>query len=93
MKTLLKKFLGGASSVPKNSAKLAKERLQIIVSHERMQNSGPEYLPALRQDLIAVVSKYVAIDPDQVKVDLEQVGNTAILELNIALGEPVEETA
>ena len=90
--SFLKRLLG-QSATTKNSAKLAKERLQIIVSHERAENSGPEYLPALRQDLIKVISKYVSIDPDQVRVDLDQMGNKAVLELNITLGEPVEEPA
>ena len=76
-----------------NSAKLAKERLQIIISHQRADQSGPEYLPALRQDLIKVIAKYVKIDPEQVKVDLEKEGNKAILELNITLGDPIQEPA
>jgi len=88
--SFLRKLLHHNTS-PKNSAQLAKERLQIIVSHERAENSGPEYLPALRQDLIKVIAKYVSVAPDQVKVDLEQIGNKAILELNITLDEPVTE--
>jgi len=70
---------------PKNTASLAKERLQIIVSHERTTRSGPDYLPMLQRELIQVIAKYVDIDQDQVKVELERSGNCSILELNITL--------
>lgn len=71
---------------PKNTASIAKERLQIIVSHERgTRGGGPDYLPMLREEIIKVIAKYVPIDQDQVKVELERSGNCSILELNITL--------
>lgn len=74
----------------KNSAQLAKERLQIIISHERSTRAGPDYLPLLQKDLITVISKYVDVDPNAVKVALDRSGDCSILELNIALPESVE---
>ena len=72
---------------PKNiaSASLAKERLQIIVSHERRTENDTDFLPKLQRELVEVIAKYVAIDQDQVKVELERSGNCSILELNITL--------
>jgi cell division topological specificity factor len=70
---------------PKNTATLAKERLQIIVSHERRTENNSDFLPRLQQELIEVIAKYVDIDQDQVKVELERAGNCSILELNITL--------
>jgi cell division topological specificity factor len=70
-----------------NSAQAAKERLQIVVAHERRQRGSPEWLPRLREDLLAVIRKYVAIDQDQVKVHLEKDGDYEILELNVTLPE------
>jgi cell division topological specificity factor len=70
---------------PKNTASLAKERLQIIVSHERRTENNSDFLPKLQQELIEVIAKYVDIDQDQVKVELERTGNCSILELNITL--------
>ena len=64
---------------------LAKERLQIIVSHERRTDNNSDFLPKLQQELIEVIAKYVDIDQDQVKVELERTGNCSILELNITL--------
>ena len=66
-------------------ASIAKERLQIIVAHERNHRSGPDYLPALQRELVEVIRKYVNIDNDQVQVALENQGNCSILELNVTL--------
>ncbi|MGH6636820.1 MAG: cell division topological specificity factor MinE [Gammaproteobacteria bacterium] len=71
----------------KNSASVAKERLQIILAREHSDRDGPDYLPALKRDLLQVVSKYFDIDLDQVQVSLETEGDCEILELNIALPE------
>ncbi len=79
-------------SADRNTASLAKERLQIIVSHERTRRSGPDYLPLLQKELIAVIAKYVKIDPNLVRVELDRDGDHSILELNITLPERQEET-
>lgn len=70
-----------------SSAAIAKERLQIIVAHERGNRSQPDYLPALQEELIAVIRKYVHIEQDQVQVALENQGTCSILELNVTLPE------
>ncbi|WP_028240697.1 cell division topological specificity factor MinE [Stutzerimonas azotifigens] len=66
-------------------ASIAKERLQIIVAHERGHRNEPDYLPALQKELVEVIRKYVNIDQDQVQVALEDQGSCSILELNITL--------
>jgi len=77
----------------RGSASVAKERLQIIVSHERAERGGPDYLPMLRQELLEVVRRYVTVDPDAVRVDVERDGPHEVLELNITLPERMEEGA
>jgi cell division topological specificity factor len=70
------------------SATVAKERLQIILAHERSsRSSSPDYLPALQRELLAVVTKYVAIHPNDVKVHLERHDNLEVLEVKIELPE------
>ena len=70
------------------SASLAKERLQIIISHERAQRSTPDYLPKLQEEILAVIAKYVPISREQVVVNLDRLGNnSAVLELNITMPE------
>jgi len=80
-------------SRPKNTASIAKERLQIIVSHERITRNGPDYLPMLRQEIVNVIAKYVQIDQNQVKVELERSGNCSILELNVTLPDHIATAA
>ena len=70
----------------KKTANVAKERLQIILAHERGgRTSVPDFLPALQHDLIAVISRYIKIDPSDIKVNLERDANMEILEVKIEL--------
>lgn len=71
----------------KKSAVVARERLQIILAHERAGRSGPDYLPALQQELMNVIAKYVAIAQDDIKVSLERQDDFDVLEVNIVLPE------
>jgi cell division topological specificity factor len=70
-----------------NTASIAKERLQIIVAHERGGRSRLDYLPMLQQELLQVVRKYVAIDSEQIKISVDRDGDYEVLELNITLPE------
>lgn len=73
-----------------STASVAKERLQIIISHERSQrNSTKDYLPKLQEEILAVIAKYINIDRDQVSVNLERMGDNAVLELNITMPDEV----
>jgi len=67
------------------TAKVAKERLQIIIAHERGARDKPDYLALLQKDLIDVIAKYVEINKDDVKVELERKDGCSILELNVTL--------
>jgi cell division topological specificity factor len=71
----------------KKTASVAKERLQIILAHERSSLSGkrPDYLPELQRELIAVISKYVSIKAEDIKVHLEKQDDLEVLEVKIEL--------
>jgi cell division topological specificity factor len=69
------------------SASVAKERLQIILAREHSDRDAPDYLPALKKDILNVVAKYVAVDFDNIQVSLENDGGLEILELNITIPE------
>ena len=82
----LEKIFG--SGQPK-SAQLAKERLTLVIAHQRGDDAGaPNFLPELQKELIAVISKYVKVNADDIKVQLEKKGNYEVLEVNIVLPEP-----
>jgi cell division topological specificity factor len=68
------------------SAVVAKERLQIILAHERTgKNTSPDYLPQLQQELLAVISKYVNINLEDIKVQLERQDTLEVLEVKIEM--------
>ena len=80
-------FLSFMLGEKQKSATVAKERLQIILAHERSGRSAatPDYLPALQRDLVAVISKYIRINPDDIKVQLDRQDNLEVLEVKIEL--------
>jgi cell division topological specificity factor len=67
------------------TASVAKERLQILVAHERSSKNQPSYLPQLQKELLAVIQKYVSVDQDAISVSFEQDDDQETLELNIVL--------
>ncbi len=84
-----KKILGVPEQ--KKTASIAKERLMVIVAHERGEHpEQPDFLPLLQKELTEVIAKYVRINKDQVQVEFEQRGGRSVLELNITLPEGQE---
>ncbi len=75
----------------KKTASVAKERLQIILAHERSGRnaSRADYLPQLQAELVAVISKYVQISSNDIKVSLEKQDNFEVLEVKIELPDAV----
>ena len=72
----------------KKTATVAKERLQIILAHERTgRRRHPGYLTSLQRELVDVVCKYIKIDPKDIKVNVERQQNLDVLEVKIELPE------
>ena len=84
-------FLTLFRSRPKPSASEAKERLQILLAHERSDLAKPDYLPRLHHELLQVIAKYVEIDEDKINVEFETTGSVSTLEVNIELPNRVSE--
>ena len=81
-------FLSFFIGEKKSTASVAKERLQLILAHERNgRSASPDYLPQLQKELVAVISKYVSIQPEDIKVHLERQDNLEVLEVKIELPE------
>lgn len=74
-------------SSKQSSASVAKERLQILVAHERSSRNQPSYLPKLQKELLAVIQKYVNVGQDAISINYEQDADQETLELNIILPE------
>jgi cell division topological specificity factor len=73
---------------PPATASQAKERLQIVLAHERIGRTREDFLPKLQQEIVAVVAKYVAIDPGKVNVSLDRGGDMSTLAIEIDLPGP-----
>ena len=71
----------------KGTAKLAKDRLQIIVAHEHSSFDTPAYLPDLEKEIVAVIRKYIDIASQDVKCEFTDKGDDdmSILEVNVVL--------
>ena len=67
------------------SAVIAKERLKIVLAHERAGSQAPDFLPKLQKELIEVVGRYVEIRDDMIRVNLGKSGETSLLEINIEI--------
>jgi cell division topological specificity factor len=77
-------FLFGRRQEAEASAGIAKERLQIVLSHERASRDAPSFLPALQRDLLAAIGKYVAIKEDFLRVNFARRQDRSVLEINVA---------
>lgn len=81
------KFLDYFKSKKSGTANVAKERLQIIVAHQRGQRDQPDYLPQMQQEILQVIRKYVQISDDMVQVEVDRNDSCSVLELNVTLPE------
>jgi len=69
----------------RQSAAIAKERLKIVLAHERAGRTAPDFLPKLQRELIDVIGRYVDIRDDMIRVNLGKSGDTSLLEINIEI--------
>ena len=75
-----------------NSKDVAKERLRLVLVHDRV-NVSPQYMEAIKDDMIRVISNYMDINEQQMEVSLEKSSNSVALVANIPInrmkrGEP-----
>jgi cell division topological specificity factor len=75
----LLRLLGGRTA----SAPVARERLQILLAHERGLRGQPDLLAILREEILGVVSRHVVLDPDKVIVRMDRGPQVSTLEVDI----------
>ncbi len=78
-------FLSFLLGQKKTSASVAKDRLQLILINERRTGVSPDYLPRLQKELVEVISRYVKINPDDIKVSLDRQDSLEVLEVKIEM--------
>lgn len=65
------------------SAPVARERLQILLAHERSARSQPDLLGILREEILAVIGRHIALEPDKVQIKMDRGGAVSTLEVDI----------
>ena len=70
---------------PQSSAPAARERLQIILSHERATAGQSDLLAILREEILSAIAKHVSIDRDSIQVRLNRGETVSALEINVEI--------
>lgn len=69
----------------RGSAPVARDRLQILLAHERTTQGSSDLLTVLREEILATIGRHVEIDPDRVNVQLERGAKVSTLEVDIEI--------
>jgi cell division topological specificity factor len=77
-------FLERLLRLDRKSAPQAKERLKLVLIHDRT-DLNPGLMDAMKDDLITVISRYISIDPDAVRIEMSQEGREQRLIADIPL--------
>jgi cell division topological specificity factor len=72
----------------RGSAPVARERLQILLAHERAIVGQSDLIIIIRDEIFAVIRKHVQIEPDKVKVKMERGDSVSVLEVDVELPIP-----
>ncbi len=67
----------------RGSAPQARERLQLLLAYERSNRNQPDLVAILREEIMAVITKHVKVDQDDVRVTMERGKTTSTLEIDI----------
>ncbi|ETD70203.1 cell division topological specificity factor MinE [Pelistega indica] len=78
-------FLNFLLGEKKKSNEVAKDRLKLILVRDRQVDSAPDFLPQLQRELIEVISKYIKINPEDIKVNLDKQDSLEVLEVKIEM--------
>lgn len=82
--------LFGSRAATAATAPVARERLQILLSHERGLRGHPDLLELLRSEIMAVVSRHVAFDPEKLQIKMERANLVTMLEIDIEVPNSAE---
>jgi cell division topological specificity factor len=69
----------------RNTAPVARERLQILLAHERVAGSQSQLVAVLQEEILAVIAKHMQIDRDKVVVKLDRGAEVSTLEIDIEM--------
>jgi cell division topological specificity factor len=67
------------------SAPVARDRLQVLLSHERALSGRPDLVAVLHREILAVIARHIPIDQDKVVVKLDRGSQVSTLEIDIEM--------
>jgi cell division topological specificity factor len=71
--------------IRRGSAPVARERLQILLAHERAARDQPDLVGILREEILAVISRHVTFEPDRVSIKLDRGKSVSTLAVDIEI--------
>jgi cell division topological specificity factor len=71
------------------SAPVARDRLQVLLAHERALSSRPDLVAILQKEILAVIARHIPIDQDKVVVKLDRGRQVSTLEIDIEMPEEI----
>ena len=71
----------------RRTAPVARERLQVLLAHERALGGGADLAAVLQQEILAVIARHIPIDRDRVIVKLDRGDQVSTLEIDIEMPE------
>jgi cell division topological specificity factor len=69
----------------RGSAPVARERLQILMAHERRSNSDSDLIVLLHKEILDAISKHIEIDADKVEVKMHRRDVVSVLEIDVEI--------
>jgi cell division topological specificity factor len=69
----------------KSSAPTARERLQVLLAHERASIGQTDLVSQLREEILAVIAKHVQVDRDKVNVKMDRGDKVSTLEIDVEI--------
>ena len=70
-----------------SSARIARERLQLLLTHERASvGSSSDLIAVLREEILAVIAKHISIDRNQLQLKIDRSGAASTLEIEVEIG-------
>jgi cell division topological specificity factor len=72
----------------RSPASVARERLQVLLAHERSFRGKPDLIAVLRDEILAVIAKHVRMEPDSVQVKMDRGDSVTLLEIDVEISTP-----
>ena len=71
------------------SAPVARERLQVLLAHERNSSCNSDLIAVLHEEILSVISKHISVNPDKVEVKMQRHEQMAVLDIDLEIETPL----